>query len=58
MNQIERFLDQVCRGVGGPSPLRKHLREELREHLDDRIASRIFQQCEIIHLIGPDRRRQ
>lgn len=32
--------------------------EELRKHLGERIASRIFQQCEIIHLIGPDRRRE
>lgn len=32
--------------------------EELKEHLDERITSRIFQQCEIIDLAGPDRRRE
>jgi DNA replication protein DnaC len=32
--------------------------QELQERLDERITSRIFQRCEIIHLTGPDRRRQ
>ena len=32
--------------------------EELQERLDERITSRIHQQCEIIQLGGPDRRRQ
>ncbi len=32
--------------------------DALSERLDARIISRIFQQCEIIHLTGPDRRRQ
>jgi DNA replication protein DnaC len=32
--------------------------DELQERLDERITSRILQQCEIIHLTGPDRRRQ
>lgn len=32
--------------------------DELRERLDERITSRIMQQCEIIRLVGPDRRRQ
>jgi len=32
--------------------------DELQERLDERITSRIHQQCEIIQLGGPDRRRQ
>jgi DNA replication protein DnaC len=32
--------------------------EKLMLHLDERLTSRIIQQCEIIHLTGPDRRRQ
>jgi len=32
--------------------------EGLKERLDERITSRILQQCEIIRLTGPDRRRQ
>jgi DNA replication protein DnaC len=31
---------------------------ELQERLDERISSRIVQQCDIIHLSGPDRRIQ
>lgn len=35
MDKLERYLDQVCWGVGGPRSLRQHIREELREHLQD-----------------------
>jgi hypothetical protein len=38
MDKLERYLDQVCRGVGGPRSLRQHLRQELREHLLDAAA--------------------
>lgn len=38
MDKLERYLDQVCRGVGGPRALRLHLRQELREHLLDAVA--------------------
>ena len=33
MDDIERYLDQVCSGLGGSKELRRHLREELREHI-------------------------
>jgi hypothetical protein len=36
--KLERYLDQVCRGIGGPRALRQHMRQELREHLRDAIA--------------------
>jgi hypothetical protein len=35
MDKLERYLDQVCRGIAGPRSLRQHLRQELREHLRD-----------------------
>jgi hypothetical protein len=38
MDKLERYLDQVCRGVGGPRELRQHVRQELREHLLDAAA--------------------
>jgi hypothetical protein len=38
MDKLERYLDQVCRGVGGPRSLRSHIRQELREHLLDASA--------------------
>jgi hypothetical protein len=38
MDRLEQYLDQVCRGVGGPRALRHHLRQELREHLLDAAA--------------------
>ena len=38
MDQLERYLDQVCRGIGGPRSLRQHIRQELREHLLDAAA--------------------
>ncbi len=38
MDKLERYLDQACRGVGGPRALRQHLRQELREHLLDAVA--------------------
>ena len=37
MNEIERYLDRICRSVSGPNALRAHLREELREHLEETI---------------------
>ncbi len=39
MDRLEQYLDQVCRGVGGPKALRQHLRRELREHLRDAAAA-------------------
>ncbi len=38
MDKLERYLDQVCRSVGGPKSLRQHVRQELREHLLDAAA--------------------
>jgi hypothetical protein len=38
MEKLERYLDQVCRGIGGSHKLRQHIREELREHLMDVVA--------------------
>ncbi|MGB2819535.1 MAG: permease prefix domain 1-containing protein [Phycisphaerae bacterium] len=33
MNELERYVDEVCRGLRGSQSLREHVREELREHL-------------------------
>jgi len=41
MNEIERFLDQACCGVGGSHDLRRHLRKELQEHLNAEIEENI-----------------
>src|SRR6266478_9917627 len=38
MDKLEQYLDQVCRGIGGPRSLRQHVRQELREHLRDAVA--------------------
>jgi len=38
MDKLERYLDQVCRSIGGPRSLRQHIRQELREHLRDAAA--------------------
>ena len=38
MDKLEQYLDQVCRGIGGPRSLRQHVRQELREHLQDAAA--------------------
>jgi hypothetical protein len=38
MDPLERYLDQVCRGIAGPRSLRAHIRQELREHLLDAAA--------------------
>jgi hypothetical protein len=38
MEKLERYLDQVCRGLGGPRAMRQHVRQELREHLLDAVA--------------------
>jgi hypothetical protein len=38
MDKLERYLDQVCRSIGGPRALRQHVRQELREHLLDAAA--------------------
>jgi hypothetical protein len=38
MDKLERYLDQVCRGIGGPREMRVHVRQELREHLLDAAA--------------------
>ena len=38
MDKLEQYLDQVCRRIGGPRPLRLHIRQELGEHLRDAVA--------------------
>src|SRR5262245_13527978 len=38
MNKLDRYLDEVCRGIGGPRAMRQHVRQELREHLLDAAA--------------------
>jgi hypothetical protein len=38
MDRLEKYLDQVCRSIGGPRELRQHVRQELREHLLDALA--------------------
>jgi hypothetical protein len=38
MEKLEKFLDQICQGIGGPLEMRRHVRQELREHLLDAIA--------------------
>ena len=35
MDNLEHYLDQVCRSVGGSKALRQHIRQDLREHLRD-----------------------
>ncbi|UCG57188.1 MAG: hypothetical protein JSU70_20275 [Phycisphaerales bacterium] len=41
MNDVERFLDRACCGVGGSPELRRHLRKELQEHLTAEIDGNI-----------------
>jgi hypothetical protein len=38
MKRLEQYLDQICRGIGGPIEMRRHVRQELREHLLDAVA--------------------
>ncbi|OWK37509.1 permease prefix domain 1-containing protein [Fimbriiglobus ruber] len=38
MDELDRYLDQICRGVAGPRALRQHIRQELGEHLRDAVA--------------------
>ena len=38
MDKLEQYLDQVCRCLGGPRAMRRHVRQELREHLLDAAA--------------------
>ncbi len=38
MDKLEQYLDRVCRSIGGPRSLRRHVRQELREHLLDAAA--------------------
>jgi hypothetical protein len=38
VDKLEQYLDQVCRGIGGPRSLRQHLWQELAEHLRDAAA--------------------
>jgi len=35
MDRLERYLDNICRSIGGPRSLREHVRRELRGHLLD-----------------------
>jgi hypothetical protein len=41
MDNIEHYLDQVCRSIGGSKSLHQYLREELREHLLEAIERHI-----------------
>ncbi len=38
MDKLEKYLDRVCRSIGGSRSLREHVRQELREHLLDAVA--------------------
>jgi hypothetical protein len=38
MDKLDHYLEQVCRSIGGPRSLRRHVRQELREHLLDAAA--------------------
>lgn len=40
VDRLERYLDEVCRSVGGSRAMRQHIRQELREHLLDAVAQR------------------
>jgi hypothetical protein len=39
MEKIERYVEEVCRRLGGPREMRLHVRQELREHLLDAVES-------------------
>jgi hypothetical protein len=41
MNEIEKYLDEVCRTLGGSHDLREHVREELREHLEEAVEAHV-----------------
>ena len=41
MNELERYLDQVCPSLRVSSSLRRHLREELKEHLTEAIEANV-----------------
>src|SRR5215212_6447485 len=41
MDKLEQYLEQVCRGIGGPRAMRQHIREELREHLNDAVDDHV-----------------
>ena len=41
MDDVKRFLDQACCGVGGSHELRRHLRKELQEHLTAEIERNV-----------------
>jgi hypothetical protein len=41
MDKLEQYLEQVCRGIGGPRSLRQHIRDELRAHLNDAIDEHV-----------------
>jgi hypothetical protein len=38
MDKLEEYLEQVCRRIGGPKAMRRHIRQELQEHLRDAAA--------------------
>jgi hypothetical protein len=38
MDKLERYLNDVCRTIGGPVEMREHVWQELREHLLDAVA--------------------
>jgi len=41
MDKLEQYLDQVCRGMGGPRAMRQHVRQELCEHLRDAVSEHV-----------------
>ena len=41
MNEIERYLDEICRSLGGSHDLRQHIREELKDHFADAIEANV-----------------
>jgi len=41
MNEIDKYLDEVCRTLGGSHSLRRHIRDELRDHLEEAIDAHV-----------------
>ena len=41
MNEIDKYLDEVCRTLGGSHDLREHVREEIKDHLTDAVEANV-----------------
>ena len=41
MNEIDKYLDEVCRTLGGSRDLRGHVREEIKDHLTDAVDANV-----------------